>query len=487
MVRAAVEALPGTRRSPAVTVLTSLTDASSSTPSASPARRATPSAGSPVLAVEAGARALVCSPHEVAAVRRRGRTRHHAHHARGAARRRRRRRPGAGRDAASRRSPTAPTCSSSAGRSPVRTDVAARARSRVAALTLVLRSTPSRDAASPTGDVAPTFGRSRAVPDVALLARRSQSLGSASSPVRCSDAEVTCCGTAAADPRAAGGRPREGRDRAPGAGRGEEPAQALRCLADRGAQGRRRERRHRRQDEGRRPSSSRCPASARSGPARSWRSSASPRPAGSAGSAPSSSRPSSGSSAAQPERRRPADSARLTVLSGPVRRRQEHRRARRCAPQHPEVWLSVVGDHAVPAARRDRRRAVPLRRPASEFDALVAEGELLEWAEFAGNRYGTPRAPVMDQLAAGRPGAAGDRPAGRPAGPRARCPRRQLVFLAPPSLGRAGPPARPAAAPSRPTSSSAGSTVARERAGRRGRVRRRRGQHDRPGRRSTDW
>jgi guanylate kinase len=38
----------------------------------------------------------------------------------------------------------------------------------------------------------------------------------------------------------------------------------------------------------------------------------------------------------------------------------------------------------------------------ARFDAMVAQGELFEWAEVFGNRYGTPRAPVVQALAAGR-------------------------------------------------------------------------------------
>lgn len=35
------------------------------------------------------------------------------------------------------------------------------------------------------------------------------------------------------------------------------------------------------------------------------------------------------------------------------------------------------------------------------FDAMIEEGELLEWATYGTRRYGTPRAPVMERLAAG--------------------------------------------------------------------------------------
>lgn len=38
----------------------------------------------------------------------------------------------------------------------------------------------------------------------------------------------------------------------------------------------------------------------------------------------------------------------------------------------------------------------------SDFEQMVANNELLEWAEFAGNYYGTPRLPVQQQISHGK-------------------------------------------------------------------------------------
>lgn len=94
-------------------------------------------------------------------------------------------------------------------------------------------------------------------------------------------------------------------------------------------------------------------------------------------------------------------SARLTVLTGPsgvgkgtlVTRLRE---------RYPSLWLSVSATTRAPRdGERDGEHYFFHTR--DRFDALVAEGGLLEWAEFAGNCYGTPRQPVEAQLAEGSP------------------------------------------------------------------------------------
>ncbi|MCI0688383.1 MAG: guanylate kinase [Sporichthyaceae bacterium] len=89
----------------------------------------------------------------------------------------------------------------------------------------------------------------------------------------------------------------------------------------------------------------------------------------------------------------------LTVLSGPSGVGKStvvaHLRA-----AHPEVWQSVSATTRKP--RPGETHGVEyFFITDDEFDRLIAAGELLEWAEFAGHRYGTPRQPVEDRLARG--------------------------------------------------------------------------------------
>ncbi|MFF4042366.1 guanylate kinase [Streptomyces sp. NPDC001816] len=121
---------------------------------------------------------------------------------------------------------------------------------------------------------------------------------------------------------------------------------------------------------------------------------------------------------------------RLTVLSGPsgVGKSTVVAHMRK---EHPEVWLSVSATTRKP--RPGERHGVHYFFVTDEeMDKLIANGELLEWAEFAGNRYGTPRAAVLERLENGEPvlleidlqGARQVRESMADA---------QLVFLAPPS------------------------------------------------------
>jgi guanylate kinase len=125
-----------------------------------------------------------------------------------------------------------------------------------------------------------------------------------------------------------------------------------------------------------------------------------------------------------------AQPARLTVLSGPsgVGKGTVVAAVRRL---HPQIWVSVSVTTRAP--RPGEKDGVHYRFVSrAQYDAMVAAGELLEHAEFAGNGYGTPVSPLRERREAGLPTLLeielqGARQV------RAADPTAQLVFLTPPS------------------------------------------------------
>jgi guanylate kinase len=94
--------------------------------------------------------------------------------------------------------------------------------------------------------------------------------------------------------------------------------------------------------------------------------------------------------------------SRLTVLAGPTAVGKGSVAAD-IRKNHPEVWISVSV-----TTRKPRPGEVHGRHywfvSDEEFDALVADDQLLEWAVVhKAARYGTPRLPVEDALRQGRP------------------------------------------------------------------------------------
>ncbi|MFN6469942.1 MAG: guanylate kinase [Nostoc sp. SerVER01] len=69
--------------------------------------------------------------------------------------------------------------------------------------------------------------------------------------------------------------------------------------------------------------------------------------------------------------------------------------------RHPELYYSVsVTTRSPRPGEIDGKSYYFISR--SKFEQLIAEGEFLEWAEFAGNYYGTPREAVLNQINSGK-------------------------------------------------------------------------------------
>lgn len=69
--------------------------------------------------------------------------------------------------------------------------------------------------------------------------------------------------------------------------------------------------------------------------------------------------------------------------------------------RHPELYLSIsVTTRAPRPGEVDGLNYYFVNR--TQFEWMAANGELLEWAEFAGNYYGTPRRPVEEAIREGK-------------------------------------------------------------------------------------
>ena len=89
----------------------------------------------------------------------------------------------------------------------------------------------------------------------------------------------------------------------------------------------------------------------------------------------------------------------LVVLSGPggVGKSTVSKEVR----AHDDFWVSVSATTRKP--RHNESHGVDyIYVSDEEFDRAISNGFFLEWAAFAGARYGTPRQPVLDALARGK-------------------------------------------------------------------------------------
>lgn len=90
----------------------------------------------------------------------------------------------------------------------------------------------------------------------------------------------------------------------------------------------------------------------------------------------------------------------LIVLTGPSGVGKGTLLQRLCQ-RHPELYVSISATTRAPRPHEVEGEHYFFLAP-DQFQAMTAAGEFLEWAEFAGNYYGTPKAPVMAQIDRGK-------------------------------------------------------------------------------------
>lgn len=73
---------------------------------------------------------------------------------------------------------------------------------------------------------------------------------------------------------------------------------------------------------------------------------------------------------------------------------------RRLVADHKDLHLSISATTRAPRPGEHHGRDYYFT-PRDEFDAMIERGDLLEWAEVYGQRYGSPRAPIMAALERG--------------------------------------------------------------------------------------
>ena len=74
----------------------------------------------------------------------------------------------------------------------------------------------------------------------------------------------------------------------------------------------------------------------------------------------------------------------------------------RCLQErHPQLQISISATTRAPRPGEVEGEQY-FFRTRLQFEAMINQGELLEWAEYAGNLYGTPRQPTLTLVAQGQ-------------------------------------------------------------------------------------